>query len=125
LGESDHAVVDAEQREDLEVLLALGHPALAGRDDEEGNVHCPHPGQHVLDEADVTGDVDEPDLGPRRQRRERETQVDGQPPRLLLGQTVRVGAGEGQHQRRLAVIDVARGREPSSPRHGGGRERVA
>src|SRR4029453_6491214 len=40
---------------------------------------------------------------------EREPEIDRDAARLLLGQPVGVGPGEGFHQRRLAVIDVARG----------------
>ena len=40
-------------------------------------------------------------------------EVDRQPARLLLGEAVGVGAGEREHQRRLAVVDVARGGDGS------------
>ena len=40
-----------------------------------------------------------------------EAEVDRQTPSLLLGEAVGIGAGEGQHERRLAVVDVAGGRD--------------
>ena len=80
------------------MLLALGHPAVTGRHDEQRDVDRTDAGQHVLDEALVTGDVDEPDLGARRQRGEREPEVDGEAPRLLLREAVRIGAGEPEHE---------------------------
>ena len=43
LGERDEPVADAEQLEDPQVLLALGHPALGGRDDEQGDRRPPRP----------------------------------------------------------------------------------
>ena len=51
-----------------------------------------------------------------------EAEVDGEAPRLLLGEPVGVGAGERQHERRLAVVDVTGGgddvhrAQPSVPR---------
>ena len=108
LAEHHHAVRDAEQFQDRQVLGRLRLPALRRCHHEQGGVHRPHAGQHVLHEADVTGHVHEADLPARRQRAEREAEVDGEPALLLLGQPVRVGAGEGAHQCRLAVVHVPR-----------------
>src|SRR6478752_10549712 len=91
------------------MLLGLRHPALGCSDDEH---HCGHradPGEHVRDEPLVAGHVDERepppvDVGPR------EAEVDGQAPALLLGEPVRPHAGEAVHERRLAVVDMTRGR---------------
>ena len=48
---------------------------------------------------------------PGRQRGEREAEIDREAARLLLGKAVGIGAGEREHQRRLAVVDVAGGRD--------------
>ncbi len=58
LGQRDHAVLDAQQIQDAEMLLALGLPTLGGRDDEKTGIHRTDAGEHVLDEADVTRHVD-------------------------------------------------------------------
>ena len=42
------------------------HPSVAA-DDEQAGVDAPDPGEHVLDEAHVTRDVDERDAAARRQ----------------------------------------------------------
>ena len=62
LAEHDHAVGDAQQVQDRQVLGRLRLPALWCRDDEQGGVHRPDSGQHVLHESDVPGHVDEADL---------------------------------------------------------------
>ncbi len=59
LGQGDDPVAEAEQGEDAEVLLGLGFPALGPGHDEEAAVHRPDPGQHVAEEPDVAGNVDE------------------------------------------------------------------
>ena len=58
----------------------------------------------------MTGHVDEADRLAGREHGVGEAEVDGQPPPLLLLEPVRVGAGEGQHERGLAVVDVPGGR---------------
>src|SRR6202011_303054 len=47
--------------------------------------------------------------GAGRRGREGEAEVDGETAGLLLGESIGVGAREGQDQRRLAVVDVAGG----------------
>jgi hypothetical protein len=42
------------------MLLGLGHPPFVGGDDEEGGIDPLDSGEHVLDEALVTGDVEKP-----------------------------------------------------------------
>jgi hypothetical protein len=66
LGQRDHPGGDAEQVEDGQVLGRLGPPALAGVDHEQGAADPADPGQHVVDEPLVAGDVDEPDLASGR-----------------------------------------------------------
>ena len=109
LGEGDHAGGHAEPIEDPQVLLALRLPPLGRGDDEQAAAHRPHPRQHVLEEADVAGHVDERDLATAGQGADREPEVDGEAALLLLGEAVGIGAGERLHEGRLAMIDVAGG----------------
>ena len=67
------------------------------------------PGQHVGDEADVTGHVHEREHPTRWQGSGREPEVDGEAALLLLLQPVRIRAGERPHDGRLAVIDMTGG----------------
>ncbi len=62
VGDGHHRHTDAQQLEDAQVLLGLRLPALGGGHDEQGAVDRAHPGEHVADEADVAGDVDQGDL---------------------------------------------------------------
>ncbi len=116
LGECDHAVVDADELEDAQVLLALWLPSLGGGHDEEAGVDASDTGQHVAQESHVAGHVDEGDrLGPDvvSDGRVGEPEVDGQAAAVLLLQTVGVGAGERHDERRLAMVDVSRrGNDP-------------
>ena len=108
LADHDQRVPHAQRVQSGEVLVGLRHPALGGRDHEHDRWHRAHAGQHVRDEPLVARHVDERelppvDLGPR------ETQVDRQPPALLLGQPIGPHAGEPLHERGLAVVDVPGG----------------
>ncbi len=107
LGERDDAGLDAEQFEDPEVLLRLRLPSLGGGHDEHAGGDATDPGEHVAEELHVTGHVDEAELLTGRQRRVGEAEIDGEPAALLLREAVGVGAGQREHQRRLAVVDVA------------------
>ncbi len=91
-------MADSEQLEDAQVFLALGHPPFAGRHDQERNLDRADAREHVLDEAHVPGHIDEPDFDSRRQRGEREAEIDREPPSLLLGEAVGVGAGEREYE---------------------------
>ena len=44
------------------MLARLGHDALVGGDDEEGQVDAADAGQHVLDEVAVAGHIDDADF---------------------------------------------------------------
>ncbi len=109
LGEGDDAVADVEEVEDLEVLAGLGHDAFIGGDDEEGEVDGAGAGEHVADEADVAGDVDDGDVAAGGEGAPGEAELDGEAALLLFAEAVGVGAGEGFDEGGLAVVDVAGG----------------
>ena len=113
LRQRDHPVADLEQVEDLRVLLGLRHPSFVRGNHEQRDIDRADPGEHVLHEPHMAGNVDEAHDLTRRQRAEREPEVDRQAARLLLREPIGVGAGEREDERRLAVIDVARGRDDS------------
>lgn len=109
LGEGDDAVADVEEVEDLEVLAGLGHDAFIGGDDEEGEVDGACAGEHVADEADVAGDVDDGDVAAGGEGGPGEAELDGEAALLLFAEAVGVGAGEGFDEGGLAVVDVSGG----------------
>src|SRR6516164_8673819 len=89
------------------MLLRLGLPTLGGGDNEQASVDGTDARQHVANETNMAGDIDERQLPARGQRRPGEPKVDGETPRLFHSKAVRVGAGEGEDQRRFAVVDMA------------------
>ena len=99
----------------------LRHHAVVGGHDENREVDSTHARQHVADEPLVSGNVDEPENGPVAKGQIREAEVDRNAARLLFGQPVGVDSGERAYQRRLAMIDMARGgddhRDPDSYSH--------
>ena len=102
-------MVDAEQPKDLEVLVRLRARPLARVDDEQEQVDAGRARHHRAHEALVAGDVDHRQPAAARQVERRVAELDRDPPRLFLGQPVGVRARQRLDERRLAVIDVARG----------------
>ena len=86
-----------------------GFQPFGGRDDEHAGGDPADAGEHVAQELHVAGNIDEADLLAGGQGRVGEPEVDREPSALLLLEPVGVGAGEGEHERRLAVVDVAGG----------------
>jgi hypothetical protein len=111
LRERHQAAAHAQQLQDAQVLLRLGLPALGGSHDEQAGVDRSHSRQHVLDEPNVAGHVDERQLGPRRQPRRGEAQIDREAALAFLGQPVGVGPGQRLDEGGLAVVDVTSGGE--------------
>ena len=109
LGQRDDAARDPQQAADVEVLAGLRLDGFVGRDHEQHQVDAAHPGQHVLDEALVAGDVHEAQAQRGRQLEVREAEVDGDAAPLLFFQAVGIDPGQRFDERGLAVIDVARG----------------
>ena len=87
----------------------LGHNALVGGDNQQGHVDTGHAGQHVLDKALMTGDVDEAQTPPALQIQRDEAGDDSHTPLFLLGQAIGVHPGERSGQQRLSVVYVAGG----------------
>src|SRR5712664_782050 len=114
-GEDGDAAPHAEQLDDGEVLLGLGHDAFVGGDDEQRDIDAGRAGEHVLDEPFMAGDVHDTRLDAARQWEGRKTEIDRDAAPLLFFPAVGVHAGERLHQRGLPVVDVASGTdyEPS------------
>ena len=81
----------------------------SARDDKEREVDAPDAREHVLDEPLVSRDVDDAHLASAGQREPREAQVDGHAALLLLIEAVGVDPRKGEHERRLAMVDVSGG----------------
>ena len=97
----------AQQPADVEMLSRLRHHRLVGGDHEHHEIDPADAGQHVLDKALVTRDIDEGDV----QVIEHEVgkpEVDRDAAGFLFLQPVGIGAGERANQSALAVVDVPR-----------------
>ena len=110
LCERHQSVAKSKEREDIEMLAGLRHDAVGGGHHEDHAVHAARAGDHRLDEALVTGHVDDahlqvPDAAGGI------AQVDRHAPLFFLLQAVGVAAGQRLHEGRLAVIDVSGGAE--------------
>ena len=88
------------------MLERLGHDALVGIDDQQQELHAGRARKHVVQEALVSGNVDDAAFHAVVEAQVRETEVEGHAAQLLFDQTVGVGSGERGDQRRLSVIDV-------------------
>ena len=87
------------------MLPRLGHDPVVRGDHQQGDVYGADPGDHRLDEALVSRDVDDRRLLPE----EGEPELDGDAAGFFLGSAVGVGPGEGLDQQGLAVVDVTGG----------------
>jgi len=107
LGQCDHAVRDAQQVQNRDVFARLGHDPLVSSDHQQGDVDAAYASQHVVDESLVARDVDDRDLDAVRQSQPGKAQVDCHATLFFFLQTIRIDAGQGVDQRRLAMVDVA------------------
>ena len=113
LGQNRDPTLHGQQAADVEVLASLRLDGLVGGDHQQHQVDAADAGQHVADEALVAGNIDKADAD-RLARRAGQIQVgkadiDGDAAALFFFQAVGVDAGQGAHQRALAVVDVAGG----------------
>ena len=109
LGKHKQPVAQLKQIENMQMLLGLGHAAFVGGDNKEGSVDPADAGQHIFDEALVTGHINDAHLPPTGQPQVRKAQIDRHLAALLFGKAIRIDAGKRKHQRRFAVVNVAGG----------------
>ena len=115
LGEGHHPAFEAEQIADGDVFTRLGHHALVGGNHQEQQVDARGAGHHRAHQSLVARYVHHRESSRVGQIEGRETQVDGDSPTLLLGQSVGIGSGQRPDQGRLAVIDMPRRSQHQAP----------
>ena len=115
LGERDHAIGNAQNPGDRQMLSRLRHRALVRRHDQEQQIDTRGPGQHVLHEVFVAGHVDDADLQSIAERQGGEAEVDRKSPLPLLLPPVRLDSRERPHQSGLSMVDVAGGTDDERP----------
>src|SRR5439155_15137798 len=98
-----------EEPRDVEVLPGLRHHPFVCGDDQQHEVDAGGAGQHVLNQALVAGDIDDPGPPAAGKVEVRKAEVDRHSPALFFLEPVGIDAGESLHQCALAVVDVACG----------------
>ena len=109
LGDDHGAARDAQQRQHGQVLVRLRHGAVIGGHQQQRVIDAAGAGDHGVHQAFVAGHVDEADAPARGRVQVGVAQLYADAALFLLGQAVGVHAGEGAHQRGLAVVDMACG----------------
>ena len=94
-----------QQIHDLKVLARLRHHTIIGRDDQHSQVHSRRAGDHVSNEAFVSGNVNHAELEITI-RPVREAKIDRNASRLFFGKPIRVRIRQPSDKPSLAVIDV-------------------
>ena len=91
----------------MQVLPGLRHGAVAGVNHQEGVLHGGNAGHHVVDEAVVPRHIDEAENAAAFPPLVGKAKVYGQAASPLLGQYVRVHAGQRLDEAGLAVVHMA------------------
>ncbi len=79
--------------QNLKMLLGLRHPTVVRRHDEQGEVDCSQPGDHVADEILMARNIDN-SKGDARQGEMRKTKIYCDSPRFFLGQAIGIDSRE-------------------------------
>src|SRR5438552_16083319 len=99
------------------MLPRLRHDPFVQRDHEQNRVDGTDARKHVPDEVLMPGDVDDAHLPAVGKAEPRESEIDRHATLALFTEPVRGDAGQRFDERRLAMIDMARGRG-KAPGHG-------
>ena len=105
LGQDNQTFTDTEQATDIEVFARLRHDAFVRGNDQRDRIDAVRARQHVLHKALVAGHINEANANLAKVEFS-ESNVDRDAAALLFRQTISVDAGQGAHERSLAVIDV-------------------
>ena len=93
-----HATLDSQQAADIEMLARLRLDGFVRGDHQEQHINTARARQHVADEALVPRHIYKTEAHPVFFQ-ECKTQIDGDSPALLFGQTIWVRAGQRFDQR--------------------------
>jgi hypothetical protein len=91
------------------MFAGLRHHAFICCYHEEYRINPPYPGEHILDEVAMTGNIHDTHFLAIRQRKPGEAKVNRHLALALFFQPVGVNAGERFDQRGFAVINMAGG----------------
>jgi hypothetical protein len=108
-GKRDDTGLDAQQIENGEMLVGLGHDAFIGSDDEQGDIYAADPREHVLDEGFVARHVYDAGFASAGEGEPGEAEVNGHTTGFFFGEAVGVNAGEGGDEGGFAVVHMPSG----------------
>ncbi|MPM45229.1 hypothetical protein SDC9_91915 [bioreactor metagenome] len=109
LGHGHKAVLDAQKRQNAQMLHGLGHEALIRGHHQHGKVNPPRPRQHIFNKFLMARHIYDARLRPVFKVQMGKAQLDGDAPLFLLLKPVGVDPGEGLDQQGFPVVHVARG----------------
>ena len=99
LREHDDRTLDVEVVEDRKMLERLRSWTFVCSDHQQQKLHPRSPREHVVQEAFVSGDVDDARIDPIGEAQMRETQIQRHAAELFLDPAVRIGSREGANER--------------------------
>src|SRR5262245_6508790 len=108
--EDRETLLDMKKRANIEMLSCLRHYGFVGSDDKHHQIDSADAGEHVLDEALMTRNVDETHGDPGIHSEVCEPKINGDAALFLFLETIGVDACKRFHERCFSVIDV-----PCSP----------
>src|SRR5262245_51315921 len=103
------ALLNVEQRTDVEMLTRLGHHRFVSGYNEHDQVSASNAGKHVLDEALVAGNIDKTDGRFGIQSKMCEPDIDCDSALFLFFQAIGVNSCQRLDERSFAVVDVPGG----------------
>ena len=109
LGKRHQGPANPQQLDDGQVLAGLRHHAVVCGDDQQHAVDTAGPGEHVVHEAFMTGDIDEAGQVGLTQRGVEVAEINGDAAQAFFLPTVAGLSGQCLEQGGFAVVDVPRG----------------
>ncbi|HEV3105387.1 MAG TPA: hypothetical protein VGZ01_06850, partial [Trinickia sp.] len=105
-GQHDDRARNVEKIENVEMLERLLFGSFWRCDDEKQQLHARGTGEHVMQEALVTGNVNDAGFDTVREAQRRKAEIECHASLLLFDEPIGIVAGQCDDERTLAVIDV-------------------
>jgi len=116
LADHDRATANTEQVDNRQVLAGLRHESVIGGHHQQYEIGGRQSAKCILDEALVTGHIDESDVGRGICKRQiSKTNIDAETAPFFLGQSIGIDAGQCLHQTRFTVVDMPGGSNNHAP----------
>lgn len=96
--EGDDRAANVEITKNVEVLARLRHYAFVGVDHQQEHVHSGGAGEHIVQEAFVTGNVDDSGFDSIVENEVRESQIERHAAQPFFQPTIRIGSGQRRNE---------------------------